>query len=240
MAESRSKPKPQRMPQMPSYSHILVVSGGMDSATLAHLARSQGTEPLLLTFDYGQRHKKEIQYAQLLAKDIQAPHRVIDISGVNSILGGSALTDDTIQIPEGHYADDNMAITVVPNRNAIMLAVAYGAAVSHCSQVVGAAMHTGDHAVYPDCRPEFVNRFEFMQKCAVEGHGDSALKLWTPFINKTKADIARIGVSLGIDYSRTWSCYQGDELHCGKCGTCVERIEAFDLIGETDPTVYKE
>lgn len=225
---------------MSDFSHVLVVSGGMDSATLAHLCVKEGGKPFLITFDYGQRHKKEIEYASQLAGDIKAPHKVVDISSVNSLLGGSALTDDSIEVPEGHYASENMAVTVVPNRNAIMLAVAYGGAVSMETKFVGCAMHAGDHAVYPDCRPEFVNSFNDMQKVAVEGFGNPELSLWTPFINNSKADIASIGIDLGIDYSRTWSCYNGNELHCGKCGTCVERKEAFDLIHETDPTRYEE
>ena len=221
------------------YSHVLVVSGGMDSATLAYLCVKEGGHPYLITFDYGQKHKKEIEYARLLADDLNTPHQVVDISNIQNLLAGSALTDDNIEVPEGHYAADNMAITVVPNRNAIFLTVAYGAAVSFDSKYVGAAMHTGDHTIYPDCRPEFVESFGSMQKVATEGTGNPKLELWTPFISKSKADIARIGLDLGIDYSRTWSCYKGDELHCGKCGTCVERKEAFQLIGETDPTKYQ-
>ena len=221
------------------YSHVLVVSGGMDSATLAYLCVKEGGHPYLITFDYGQKHKKEIEYAGLLADDLNTPHQVVDISNIQNLLGGSALTDDNIEVPEGHYAADNMAITVVPNRNAIFLTVAYGAAVSFDSKYVGAAMHTGDHTIYPDCRPEFVESFASMQKVATEGTGNPKLELCTPFISKSKADIARIGLDLGIDYSRTWSCYKGDELHCGKCGTCVERKEAFQLIGETDPTKYQ-
>tara|TARA_R100000808_G_scaffold6135_3_gene18391 strand:+ start:2329 stop:3018 length:690 start_codon:yes stop_codon:yes gene_type:complete len=225
---------------MTDYSHVLVVSGGMDSATLAHLVKEHHGKPYLITFDYGQRHKKEIEYAQLLAKNIDAPHKVIDISGINSVLGGSALTDDSIEVPDGHYEEETMAVTVVPNRNAIMLTVAYAQAVSLNVPKVGAAMHAGDHAIYPDCRPEFVDRFDFMQRCAVEGHGHPNLRLWTPFIDKSKADIAELGRQLGIDYSQTWSCYKGDEFHCGTCGTCVERKEAFELIGMEDPTQYVE
>lgn len=221
------------------YSHVLVVSGGMDSATLAHLCVEEGGHPYLITFDYGQRHKKEIEYAKLIADDLNVPHQVVDISNIQNLIGGSALTDQDIEVPEGHYAAANMAITVVPNRNAIFLTIAYGAAVSFESKYVGAAMHTGDHTIYPDCRPEFVEGFGQMQKIAIEGTGHPDLEFWTPFISKSKADIARIGLDIGVDYSRTWSCYKGDELHCGKCGTCVERKEAFELIGEVDPTDYE-
>ena len=220
-------------------THVLIVSGGMDSATLAHETVKDGGSPLLLTFDYGQRHKKEIDYARLLGIDVGAPHKVIDLSSVNQILGGSALTDDSIEVPEGHYAADNMASTVVPNRNAIMLSVAYGAAVSLKCPIVGAAMHSGDHVVYPDCRPEFVKAFQKMEKIATEGYSHADLSFWTPYIEMSKAQIATRGLELGIDYSRTWSCYKGGELHCGRCGTCFERKEAFCLIGVEDPTDYE-
>ena len=220
-------------------THVLIVSGGMDSATLAHQAVRHGGHPLFLTFNYGQRHKKEIDYARLLATDIGAPHKVIDLSSVSQILGGSALTDDSVEVPEGHYAADNMASTVVPNRNAIMLSVAYGAAVSLGCSIVGAAMHSGDHTVYPDCRPEFVKAFHEMEKIATEGFGHADLSFWTPYIEMTKAQIAAQGLELGIDYSRTWSCYKGGEIHCGRCGTCIERKEAFSLVGSNDPTEYE-
>jgi len=224
---------------MPNYSHVLVVSGGMDSATLAHMCVKEGGSPYLITFDYGQKHKKEIAYARLLAENLGVPHQVVDISNIQNLLGGSALTDDCIEVPEGHYAASNMAITVVPNRNAIFLTIAYGAAVSFQSKFVGAAMHTGDHTIYPDCRPQFVDIFSTMQKIATEGTGDADLSLWTPFLDKSKAEIAQIGLNMDLNYEETWSCYKGDLLHCGKCGTCVERKEAFKLIGATDPTLYQ-
>jgi 7-cyano-7-deazaguanine synthase len=211
----------------------------MDSATLAHMCVKEGGSPYLITFDYGQKHKKEIEYARLLAENLGVPHQVVDISNIQNLLGGSALTDDGIEVPEGHYAASNMAITVVPNRNAIFLTIAYGAAVSFQSKFVGAAMHTGDHTIYPDCRPQFVDIFSTMQKIATEGTGDADLSLWTPFIDKSKAEIAQIGLNMDLNYEDTWSCYKGDLLHCGKCGTCVERKEAFELIGATDPTLYQ-
>lgn len=211
----------------------------MDSATLAYQVAEDGGRALLITFDYGQRHKKEIDYAQILAGDLHFPHYVIDLSSVNQIIQGSSLTDETVDVPDGHYTADSMASTVVPNRNAIMLSIAYGAAVSFGVRTVGAAMHAGDHFIYPDCRPEFVKEFDSMEKVATEGFADENLNLWTPYINISKSDIARIGLDLGIDYGRTWSCYKGGSLHCGTCGTCVERKEAFQLIGAIDPTEYQ-
>lgn len=217
---------------------LAVVSGGMDSVTLAHLLDSEGYDLHLLCFDYGQRHKKEISYAQLCAKRLTASFDIADISGVGRLLSGSALTDD-VGVPHGHYAAENMAVTVVPNRNAIMLSIAYGVAVARDSALVACAVHAGDHYVYPDCRPQFIEVFDTMERRAVEGFGDPSLHLHAPFIEKTKAEIVEIGSRLGVPYEDTWSCYEGGDLHCGLCGTCNERKEAFQLAGVPDPTTYR-
>lgn len=223
---------------MGNKSAVAIVSGGMDSVTLAHLLDSEGYDLHLLSMDYGQRHKKEIDYAERCAARLGASFDVVDISAVGRLLSGSALTDD-IEVPHGHYAEETMAVTVVPNRNAIMLSIAYGVAVARGAQVVAAAMHAGDHYVYPDCRPGFIEAFDAMQKKAVEGFGDPNLHLYTPFVHKTKAQIVEVGASLGVPYEDTWSCYEGGEIHCGLCGTCTERKEAFDLASVPDPTVYR-
>lgn len=210
----------------------------MDSVTLAYLLAGEGYALHLLAFDYGQRHKRELEYARLCAEKLGADFDAVDIRGVGRLLSGSALTGD-IDVPHGHYAAENMAVTVVPNRNAIMLAIAYGAAVSEGAPVVAAAMHTGDHYVYPDCRPEFTEAFAAMQQKAVEGFGHEDLELYTPFIDSGKAAIVKAGAKLGVPYEQTWSCYEGGEIHCGLCGTCNERKEAFDLAGVPDPTKYR-
>lgn len=209
----------------------------MDSVTLAHLLVREGYEPHLVAVDYGQRHVKELEYAELCADRLGAGFDVADLRSVGRMLSGSALTDD-VAVPHGHYAASNMAVTVVPNRNAIMLSVAYGVAVAEEAAVVAAAVHAGDHYVYPDCRPEFIEAFEAMQRRAVKGFGNPSLRLYAPFVHKTKAEIVEVGASLGVPYADTWSCYEGGKVHCGRCGTCTERKEAFELAGVPDPTVY--
>ena len=217
---------------------LCVISGGMDSATLLHLATKEEGRVEAVSFNYGQRHKKELRYAASQCDGLNIAHDVIDISSITPHIGGSALTDD-IDVPEGHYAAANMSLTVVPNRNAIMLAISYGIAVARGIEVIGAAMHAGDHVIYPDCRPAFTEAFDRMERLAVDGYGHPDIRLWTPFINKTKTEIAYIGGDLGIDYANTWSCYKGAELHCGTCGTCYERKEAFRDSGVTDDTRYE-
>lgn len=217
---------------------ISIVSGGLDSVVMAHLLREEGHELHLVSFDYGQRHKKELEYSRLCATRLDAVHNVIDLTGVGAVLGGSALTDDSIAVPHGHYAAPSMAITIVPNRNAIFLSVAYGVAVAQNAQLVATAVHAGDHFIYPDCRPDFITSFDAMQRVAVEGCGDPNLKLHAPFVGISKSEIVRIGARLNVPFEETWSCYEGLDVHCGQCGTCVERKEAFELAGVVDPTEY--
>jgi len=218
---------------------IAVVSGGLDSVTLAHLLNSQGYELHLLAFNYGQRHLKEVEFARRCAARLGARFDIMDLSSLGRLLKGSALTDD-IAVPHGHYAAPSMAITIVPNRNAIMLAVAYGVAVAENAEIVAAGMHAGDHPIYPDCRPAFLDSFAAMQRVAVEGSGHPNLRLHAPFVNFSKTDIVALGARLNVPFADTWSCYEGGELHCGRCGTCTERRESFELASVADPTIYRE
>ncbi|ASP34928.1 7-cyano-7-deazaguanine synthase QueC [Labrenzia sp. VG12] len=216
---------------------LVICSGGMDSVTLAHRIAQDHELIGLISFDYGQRHKKELDFARACAEELNTEFILIDIANIGRQLTGSALTDD-LDVPDGHYAEDTMKVTVVPNRNAIMLTIAYGIASSRGAEAVATAVHGGDHFIYPDCRPAFTESFETMQRHALDGLGE--IRLFTPYVNVSKAEIAREGLALAVDYRKTWSCYKGGAEHCGRCGTCVERREAFHLAGGIDPTVYAD
>lgn len=162
-------------------------------------------------------------------------HQFIDLSALRAVLKGSSQTDENFEVPEGHYTEETMKVTVVPNRNMILLAVAGAWAISLKAEYVAYAAHVGDHAIYPDCRKEFADRIAEVLETA-DWH---SVKLMRPFLNRTKADIAALGHELKVPYELTWSCYKGGEKHCGKCGTCVERKEAFALANVPDPTEYE-
>ncbi len=217
---------------------IAVVSGGLDSVTLAHLLARLGAQLHLLAFDYGQKHRKELDFARECAQRLNADFDIVDLSGFSRLISASALTSDTIEVPHGHYAAPMMALTVVPNRNAILLALAFGVAVNESAQIVATGVHGGDHFIYPDCRPDFIQSFDAMQRTATEGFSDPNLRLLAPFLETDKTGIVRLGHELGVPFERTWSCYEGGAKHCGKCGTCVERREAFALADVEDPTDY--
>ncbi len=217
---------------------IAIVSGGLDSVTLAHLLAAQGYALQILAFNYGQKHLKELDFARDCATRLGANFHIVDLTSLTPLIGGNALTDASVTVPHGHYAEKTMNLTVVPNRNAIFLSIAYGVAVAQEAQLVGFGGHSGDHFIYPDCRPDFVHAFEAMQKKAVEGFGDPELKLYTPFLKTDKGGIVAQGAKIGVPFERTWSCYEGASLHCGQCGTCVERKEAFAKANIADPTTY--
>ncbi len=217
---------------------VVVCSGGLDSVTLAHVVADTRDLTRLVSFDYGQRHAKELEFAARAATRLGVPHDVIDMRGIGAVLTGSALTQDDVDVPDGHYAEDTMRITVVPNRNAIMLTVAYGIAAAHGDNAVATAVHGGDHFIYPDCRPAFTRAFEVMQNHALDGYAD--VSLFTPFVDIPKAEIVTIGARHNVPFGDTWSCYKGGTNHCGRCGTCVERREAFAIAGVDDPTTYDD
>lgn len=212
---------------------VIIVSGGLDSITL--LYDKAETIALAISFDYGQNHsKKELPYAEYHCQKLGIPHITIPLTFMHQYFK-SSLLEGAEAIPEGHYEEENMKSTVVPFRNGIMLAIATGIAESHELKRVYIANHGGDHTIYPDCRPEFIDA---MDKATSAGTFVD-VRVEAPYTNISKADIVRRGNALGIDYAKTWSCYKGSEIHCGKCGTCVERKEAFADAGVEDPTEYE-
>ncbi len=216
---------------------IVVCSGGLDSVSLAHKVAAEHQLIGLVSFDYGQRHRKEVEFASACAKRLGVPYQIIDITAIGKHLTGSALTDN-VDVPDGHYAEETMKATVVPNRNAIMLAIAFGLAAAQKADAVAVAVHGGDHFIYPDCRPGFIDAFQQMQNHALEGY--ASVSLHAPYVTVSKADIVADGARHKVPFSETWSCYKGGERHCGRCGTCVERREAFHLAGVDDPTDYED
>lgn len=213
---------------------VVLCSGGMDSVTALHWAWREHEVTAVLSFDYGSKHNpKELPLAAEQAVALGLRHEVIALDFVNRLFASDLLQSGG-EIPEGHYAADNMKQTVVPFRNAIMLSIACGFAESTGATGLVIAAHTGDHTIYPDCREDFMQAMGDAMRLGTY----AGIQLLRPFIALTKGDIVKAGTQLGIDYARTWSCYKGGEIHCGKCGTCVERREAFAEAGVPDPTEY--
>jgi 7-cyano-7-deazaguanine synthase len=253
---------------------VAIFSGGLDSTTLVYDLLHHGMEPHLISFDYGQRHRaKELDMAGGTAFRLGLQHDIIDLTGITHLISNSALTSNTyaeqgqdaneIEVPEGHYAEENMKLTVVPNRNMIMLSIAAGVAVNNSYKFVATGVHAGDHFVYPDCRPAFIDAANAavvhgnigFGKVEFTDDGDGPVParfIFAPFMHMTKTDIAIKAFQLDVPLEETWSCYKGEAIHCGKCGTCVERLEAIhdaaqNLYGDKaadmgmfDPTQYAD
>lgn len=218
-------------------SAVAVYSGGMDSTVMLYRMREQGVALKgALSVNYGQKHVKELQVASQVCELLGVSHRVVDLRGLQALFGRSSLTNAGEAVPDGHYEQEQMKSTVVPNRNMILLATATAWAVSLEAEAVAYAAHGGDHAIYPDCREAFAEALDrAMRLCDWR-----EVFLYRPFVTWSKAEIVAEGVRLGAPLERTWSCYKGGERHCGSCGTCVERREAFHLSGVTDATVYED
>lgn len=213
---------------------VIIVSGGMDSITLLYDKKDEIA--LGISFDYGSNHNaKEIPFAEMHCKRLGIKHITINLDFMHQYFK-SSLLQGAEAIPEGHYADENMKSTVVPFRNGIMLSIAIGFAESNQLKKVLIANHGGDHTIYPDCRPQFIQAID----AAANAGTFVNVRIEAPYTNITKGDIARIGKRLGLDYTETWSCYKGGEKHCGKCGTCIERKEALQEAGIHDATEYEE
>ncbi len=213
---------------------LLVLSGGMDSTTMLYDYADRIA--LAVTFNYGSNHNaREIACARYNCERLGIELVQVDMPFVGELFASSLLSGADA-IPEGNYDDDNMRSTVVPFRNGIMLAVAAGLAESRGLHTLMLANHSGDHAIYPDCRPGFVDA---MSRAISEGTYEH-IAIYAPYTGMSKTDIARRGHELGVDYSHTYSCYKGGERHCGRCGTCTERREAFRDAGIPDPTLYED
>lgn len=210
---------------------VVVLSGGLDSTTLLYeqMQRYPEMTTHAISFDYGQRHAKELEYAAATCASLDVQHDIVDLTGLTHLISNSALTSsNTLEVPEGHYAEENMALTIVPNRNMIMLSIAIGVAVNEGAVAVYTAVHAGDHFVYPDCRPMFLSLIDLTAIVGNDLHGAEAGFVFAPYSDMTKTDIAYNALVLNVPLDKTWSCYKGGKIHCGRCGTCVERLEAID------------
>lgn len=217
---------------------LVTLSGGIDSTTVLHYAvKNYGRDNVeAVSYDYGSKHNaRELEFAKEQADKLQVKHKIVTLD-FNAWGFKSDLLTSGGDIPEGHYEADNMKSTVVPFRNGIILAITAGYADSIGANIVMLGSHAGDHAIYKDCRQEFT----MAMNLAVYLGTDNGVKVVSPFNDKSKGDIIDDGINIYcVDYSNTWSCYKGGEKHCGKCGTCVERIEAFEDAYVKDPTIYE-
>jgi 7-cyano-7-deazaguanine synthase len=204
---------------------VLIYSGGLDSTTLLYYLRADGHQVRALSFNYGQRHARELVAAQAITARLGVEHVVMDLATLGrDLLTGSSQTDPTVEVPEGHYAEESMKATVVPGRNLIMASIGLGWAASMKSDAIALGVHSGDHAIYPDCRPEWVDALRRISRIN-DWH---PVELMTPFIRWSKGEIARMALRLNVPIDETWTCYKGEAVPCGKCGSCVERAEALD------------
>ena len=218
---------------------VVIVSGGIDSTTLLYKTLKKGYKVSALTFNYGQKHVKEIESAKYFCEALDTPHKVVDLTSIKDLLSGSALTDPGVQIPNvpetaEHY--DTLKATIVPNRNAIFLSIAVGFAVSTGSDHIYFGAHHSDRGVYPDCRKEFVEALQVTERLATD---NPALEIDAPFVEVEKSEIVKLGAELGVPFEKTWTCYHGGGIHCGACSSCRERKRAFRESGVKDPTEYE-
>jgi 7-cyano-7-deazaguanine synthase len=214
---------------------VAIYSGGMDSFTLVNRLLDEGRLHSCISFFYGQRHRKELDYARGWCMKHAVPHHVVDLYFFGKLLKGSALTDESVAVPHGHYAEATMKATVVPNRNMVMLSIAAAYAIAEKASRVAYGAHSGDHDIYPDCREEFVNALERTIGLA-DWH---QVQLYVPYLHGNKETILHEGLSAyQLDYSQSWTCYEGGAIACGKCGSCQERLAAFAALGVADPLPY--
>ena len=220
----------------PALKVVAVFSGGLDSTTLLYHLRDAGHDVAALAIDYGQRHRRELASAQTICDRLSVPLTTLDLRSLGAVFGANSLSDERLAVPEGHYETESMHQTTVPNRNMILLSVAIGWAISHEFNAVAYGAHSGPYTPYPDCRPEFASAMD-----AVAGTCDwQPVRVLAPFIGWSKADIVRRGVELAVPFELTWSCYVGGDRPCGRCGTCLDRAEAFSASGLDDPAIARD
>ncbi|MDN3652331.1 7-cyano-7-deazaguanine synthase QueC [Thalassotalea ponticola] len=215
---------------------VVIYSGGMDSFTVLNKAVKEGYDVYALSFDYGQKHNKELMCAKEVCCDLNIPHKILDITSISSLFTSSSLVSSDVDVPDGHYEEENMKSTIVPNRNMILISLAIGYAVDINAESVWYGAHSGDHTIYPDCRPEFVKVMDEASKVA----NFEPVSVYAPYLNTDKIGILKEGLAMGLDYSKTWTCYKGQAKACGTCGSCVERLEAFEANDLQDPLLYSE
>lgn len=222
------------MESLEKKSGIILMSGGMDSTSLLYLALNLGGKIAALSVNYGQRHSRELEAAKEICRRASVEHRILHLQSLRDLMGGSSQTSTEIEVPEGHYAEESMKKTVVPNRNMVLLSMAGAWCISKGWDYVGYAAHAGDHTIYPDCREVFVDALS--KAFALCDWKPPTLQ--APFADITKGQVAKIGHANNAPLHLTYSCYKGGEEHCGVCGTCCERKEAFTEAGLLDPTEY--
>jgi len=203
---------------------VVVFSGGLDSTTLLYHLIALGHDVKAISFDYGQRHRKELDAARKIAKHLSIEHRIVDVSGLASIFGSNALTNQDTNVPHGEYSPETMQVTIVPNRNMIMISIATGWAITSCYDSVAFGAHSGEYTPYPDCQPAFAAAVN----AATHACDSNPIEVLAPFVRWSKGDIVIRGKDLGVPFEMTWSCYEGGAEPCGKCSTCLDRIMAFN------------
>jgi len=217
---------------------VAIVSGGLDSVTMAYHLHEQGHTLQLLSVNYGQRHLVEHEFAAKAARALGVPHDVVDLSPVGRLLSGSSLTDPTVDVPDHHTGPPGGSPNVVPNRNALLLSVAFAIAVAQQAQAVAVGV-VDDLQAAPDSNAAFIDSFLAMERIATRGYAHPDLTLTAPLVRLRKSDVVTLGEKLGVPWTQTWSCFRGDARQCGRCAACRERQEAFRDAGVTDPTTYQ-
>ena len=214
---------------------VIIFSGGLDSTTLLHYIMGQDYEIYGLSFDYHQRHLKELTYARYWGEKMCEEHKIIKLD-IEDVISHSALSDKSMKLPEGHYTHENQRITVVPNRNMVMLSIAIAYAENLGISEVFYAAHFSDREIYPDCRKEYITALSLASQLGTYNN----VEVKAPFVDMTKAEVVKMGLDLMVDFSKTWSCYKGEERPCCRCATDLERAEAFILNGTKDPLLTDE